>query len=70
MINFRLYFARENTFVKRYEFGTLTKVYETIDNLSNEYDEYLIISHNIELNQDEVFEHKRIEHKTLNRKKK
>lgn len=43
MINFRLYLARENTFVKRYEFGTLTKVYETIDNLSNEYDEYLII---------------------------
>lgn len=63
MINFRLYLARENTFVKRYEFGTLTKVYETIDNLSNEYDEYLIISHNIELNQDEVFEHQRIEHK-------
>ena len=63
MINFRLYFARDNTFIKRYEFGTLTKVYETIDNLSNEYDEYLIISHNIELNQDGVFEHNRIEHK-------
>ena len=69
MINFRLYFARDNTFVKKYEYGTLTKVYETIEKLSDEFDEYLIISHNIELNQDEVFEHKRIEHKTRNRRR-
>ena len=67
MIIFRLYLARENTFVKKYEYGLLTDVYNTIEALSNEYDEYLIISHNIELNQDEVFEHNRIEHKTKRR---
>ena len=42
---------------------TKDKVYEVIDTLKNEYDEYLIIGHINLLNQDEVFEYNRIEHK-------
>lgn len=67
MIIFRLYLARENTFCKKYEYGLLTDVYNTIESLSNEFDEYLIITHNTITNQDEVFEHNRIEHKTKRR---
>ena len=67
MIIFRLYLARDNYFAKKYEYGLLTDVYNTIEALSNEYDEYLIITHNTITNQDEVFEHNRIEHKTKRR---
>lgn len=69
MIIFRLYFARENTYCKKYEYALLTDVYNTIEVLSNEYDEYLIITHNTISNQDDVFEYKRIEHKIKSKRK-
>lgn len=61
---YRLYFAREHYYAKRYIVDTLDMVYTMINNLSDTYDEYLIIGHNNELDQDEVIEHQRIEHKT------
>lgn len=66
---YKLYLARDNTFVKKYVLDTKDKVYEVIDTLKNEYDEYLIIGHINLLNQDEVVEHQQIEH-TYTKKKK
>lgn len=66
---YKLYLARDNTFVKKYVLDTKDKVYEVIDTLKNEYDEYLIIGHINLLNQDEVVEHQHIEH-TYTKKKK
>lgn len=60
---YRLYFARQHSYVKRYIVDSIETVYTMIDNLSDIYDEYLIIGHINSLDQDEVIAHERIEHK-------
>lgn len=68
MIVYRLYLARENTFCKRYILETIDEAYNIINNL-NEYDEYLIIQENKDLNQDEVLAYGTIPHNTKKRKR-
>lgn len=66
---FRLYLAKNNQFVKRYIISSKEKAYELIDNLQDEYNEYLLIGHINSLNEDVVIEHEYLEHKTRKRER-
>lgn len=67
---FRLYFARDNTFVKRYIVNSRDRAYELIDSVRDDYDEYLLIGHINLTNEDVPLEHERIEHTYTKKRKK
>lgn len=59
---FRLYLAKNHQYVKRYIVNSKEKAYELIDQVQDDYDEYLLIGHINILNEDDVIEKKEIEH--------
>jgi len=59
---FRVYLAREHTYAKKYVVDSVEKAYETIYNVQDIYDEYLIIQHNAKDNSDEVLVFGRLDH--------
>lgn len=66
---FKLYLANNNQFVKRYIVSSRDKAHELVNNLKDDYDEYLLIGHINITNEDVPLEHEYIEHQTRKRRR-